>query len=220
MTAPDAEPLLSAGGSRPPAGATEDGFTRSVSRLRTGETACVALTAAAGTGTPWQAQPMRLSSKMHRSSLIFIMLAGSAFSQDQTKQEQIGQGEWNLVFKTETATGTGCSELGIDQEIRTGLVIAPKQNQVCSRDSPECSYVFKWKVRLDDNIDFRNSFHRQSLFACYISLKVLMNICISVRGVQHGRRSSEKSRCPSFCRLFRWLSANCCATGGVRLLRW
>ena len=83
--------------------------------------------------------------------LVLSIVAVAVYCQEQAatgKQNQIGIGEWNLVIKTETATGEGCEELGIDQEIRTGLVIEPFENQVCDRANPDCAYVFKWKVRI------------------------------------------------------------------------
>ena len=78
--------------------------------------------------------------------LILVFFSASVVCDGDAKPEQVGQGEWNLVIKTESFTGDGCDELGIDEEIRTGLVIEPFEDQVCTPESPECAYVFKWKV--------------------------------------------------------------------------
>jgi hypothetical protein len=95
--------------------------------------------------------PVRVTLRVsHIYVLMLSLLAVSVCGQDamEAKTEQIGIGEWNLVIKTESASGEGCEELGIDQEIRTGLVISPSKNQVCSRATPECKYIIDWKVYL------------------------------------------------------------------------
>ena len=82
--------------------------------------------------------------------LLVLMLASPAHCQNEAKPEQIGQGEWNLVIKTESAVGEGCAQLAIDEEIRTGLIIQQKEGGTkCSSNSPNCDYVLNWKVSLD-----------------------------------------------------------------------
>jgi hypothetical protein len=85
---------------------------------------------------------------MRQCVLILVLYSASVLCGGNAKPAQVGQGEWNLVIKTESFTGDGCDELGIDEEIRTGLVIEPFENQVCSIASPECSYVINWKVKV------------------------------------------------------------------------
>jgi hypothetical protein len=80
--------------------------------------------------------------------LILVFFSVSVLCDRDAKPVQVGQGEWNLVIKTESFTGDGCDELGIDEEIRTGLVIEPVQDQVCTPSSAECAYMFKWKVNV------------------------------------------------------------------------
>ncbi len=118
-------------------------------------------------------------SRMQRKGLLKLCLVLALFanplrSNAESPKPEIGQGEWNLVIKTESFTGEGCTELGIDQEIRTGLVINSAEGSSCTQKSPECGYVFDWKVNFQNFINLLKFLLTiKHLFYLYLAITLL-----------------------------------------------